>query len=159
MKLYELSQSYNQLLEMAEELDQETFLDTLESIQEEMDVKIENTAKLIRSLQGDIEAIKVEEKRLADRRKAMENKIESIKSYLQNEMEVAGIDKVKRPTFTISVVNNPPCVQIEDESVIPSNYLVPVPDKIDKKAILTALKNGEYIEGCTLSQSRSVRIK
>ncbi|GIN88665.1 hypothetical protein J6TS2_50510 [Heyndrickxia sporothermodurans] len=159
MKLYELSQSYNQLLDMADEMDHETFMDTLESIQEEMDLKVENTAKLMRSIQGDIEAIKSEEKRLADRRKAMENRIESIKFYLQNEMEIAGIDKIKRPTITISIANNPPGVQIDDESLIPSEYMVPVPDRIDKKAILSALKDGEYIEGCTLSQSRGIRIK
>ncbi len=159
MKLYELTTHYNTLQDMAEEMDPITFRDTLESIEEAIEDKAENSAKLVRSLQGVIEAIKLEEKRFADRRIALENKIVSIKSYLQNQMEVAGIDKVKRPTLTISIANNPPAVEIEDESLIPSDYMVPQPEKIDKKAILAALKEGELIEGCTLTQTRSVRIR
>lgn len=159
MKLYELSQQYSQLMELVEELDEITFRDTLESIQEEIDDKVENTVKLMRSFQGDVEAIKSEEKRLADRRRAIENRIESIKGYLQNEMEIAGIDKVKRPTVTVSIANNPPSVSIEDESLIPSEYMIPQPEKIDKRALLTALKEGEEITGCFIKQTKGVRIK
>ncbi|MFC8563093.1 siphovirus Gp157 family protein [Peribacillus frigoritolerans] len=159
MKLYELSQQYSQLMELVEELDAITFRDTLESIQEEIDDKVENTVKLMRSFQGDVEAIKSEEKRLAERRKAIENRIESIKDYLRNEMEIAGIDKVKRPTLTVSIANNPPSVEISDESLIPTDFMVPQPDRIDKKALLVALKEGEAIEGCSIKQTRSVRIR
>lgn len=159
MKLYELAQQYNQLIELGEELDAITFRDTLESIQEEIDDKVENTVKLMRSFQGDVEAIKSEEKRLADRRRSIENRIESIKEYLRNEMEIAGIDKVKRPTLTVSIANNPPSVEIADESLIPTDFMVPQPDRIDKKALLVALKEGESIDGCSIKQTRSVRIR
>src|SRR5690554_44600 len=112
MKLYELTENYLQLLEMAEDMDPELLRDTLESIQESIEDKAENTAKLIKSLEADVKAIKEEEKRLADRRKALEKKIENIKDYLQDQLELAGIDKVKRPTITVSIQNNPPSVRI-----------------------------------------------
>ena len=159
MKLYELAQQYNALLEMSESIDDITLKDTLDSIQEEIDDKAENIAKLIRSLQADTEVIKLEEKRLAERRKAIENRIENIKSYLQNELETAGIDKVKRPTLTVSIANNPPSVLVEDESLIPSEYMVPQPDKIDKRMLLSVLKEGEEIPGCSIQQTKGVRIK
>lgn len=159
MKLYELSQQYAQLVELVEELDEVTFRDTLESIQEEIDDKVENTAKLMRSFQVDVDALKLEEKRLADRRRAIEKRIESIKDYLKNQMEVAGIDKVKRPTLTVSIANNPPSVEIEDESLIPFDYMVPQPARIDKKALLTALKEGQDISGASIKQTRGVRIR
>lgn len=159
MKLYELSQQYAQLVELVEELDEVTFRDTLESIQEEIDDKVENTAKLMRSFQVDVDALKLEEKRLADRRIAIEKRIESIKDYLKNQMEVAGIDKVKRPTLTVSIANNPPSVEIEDESLIPFDYMVPQPARIDKKALLTALKEGQDISGASIKQTRGVRIR
>jgi hypothetical protein len=159
MKLYELTANYNQLLEMAEEMDTDTLKDTLESIQEAIEDKAENIGKLIRCLEADCKAIKEEEQRLADRRKSIENKIIGTKEYLFNQMEVSGIDKVKRPTLTVSIQNNPPSVEIADESLIPSDYMLPQPSKIDKKAILTALKDGLIIEGCSMKQGRGLRIK
>jgi hypothetical protein len=157
--LYELSQTRIQLLDMADSMDQEMFIDTLASIDEAIEDKVEGAAKLVRCIESDIEAIKAEEKRLADKRKSLENKVVSIKEYLQHEMEFAGLDKVKRPTLTVSIQLNPPSAEILDESLVPSLYMVPQPDKIDKKAILEALKEGEEIPGCEIKQLRGLRIR
>lgn len=157
--LYDLTQSYTQLLGMADTLEPEVFIDTLAAISEALEDKVEHTAKFVRCLESDIDAIKSEEKRLADKRKVLENKILNVKEYLQHEMEFAGIDKVKRPTLTVSIQLNPPSVEVFDESVIPSTYMVPQPEKIDKKAILKALKDGEEIPGCEIHQTRGLRIK
>lgn len=159
MKLYELTQAYNQVLDMAEEIDKETLVDTLASINESIQDKAENMAKLIKSIEVDTKALKEEEQRLADRRKSLESKVTSIKDYLQNQLEAAGIDKVKRPTLTVSIQNNPPSVSIEDENKIPSDYIIPQPSKIDKKSILQLLKEGVEIEGCSIKQSRGIRIR
>ena len=159
MKLYELTENYLQLLEMAEDMDPELIRDTLESIEESIAEKAENTAKLIKSLEADVKAIKEEEKRLADRRKALEKKIENIKDYLQEQLELAGIDKVKRPTITVSIQNNPPSVRVVNEELIPSHFMIPQPPKLDKKGILEKLKNGEKVPGVELAQGRSLRIR
>ena len=159
MKLYELTENYLQLLEMAEDMDPELIRDTLESIEESIAEKAENTAKLIKSLEADVKAIKEEEKRLADRRKALEKKIENIKDYLQEQLEIAGIDKVKRPTITVSIQNNPPSVRVVNEELIPSHFMIPQPPKLDKKGILEKLKNGENVPGVELAQERSLRIR
>lgn len=158
MKLYELAQQYNTLLDVAEEIDSVTLQDTLESIQEAIDDKAENIAKLIRSLQADTEVIKLEEKRLADRRRAIENRIESIKYYLQNKLEVAGIDKVKRPTVTVSIANNPPSVKVIDEKLLTA-YMVQQEPTLDKKAILADLKDGKQVEGAELFRSKGLRFR
>jgi hypothetical protein len=157
--LYELSQSYAELLGMADSLDQEVFIDTLAAISEALEDKVEHTAKFVRNLESDIEALKAEEKRLADKRKVLENKVCSIKEYLQHEMEFAGLDKVKRATVTVSIQNNPPSVQVLDESLIPDTYMIPVAPKLDKKAILSVLKEGDEVPGCEMQQTRSIRIK
>lgn len=159
MKLYELSQSYVRLQEMAEELDPQTFLDTLDSIKEGIDDKAENTAKLIRSLEGDIEVLKAEEKRLAERRKTYEGKVSTLKQYLQVQMEIAGIEKVKRPLVTISIRNNPPSVRIADESLIPSKYMIQQKPVISKKSISEALKKGEFVPGAELQSTKGLVIK
>jgi len=159
MKLYELVHSYKRVQEMADDLDQQTLLDTLDAIEDSIEDKAENTAKLIRSWEAEANAIKEEEKRLAERRKAVENRISSLKLYLQIQLEVAGIDKVKRPTLTVSIRNNPPSVNISDETLIPSTYMIPQPDKISKTEIAKVLKSGEFVPGAELVQTRGLMIK
>ncbi|TYR75543.1 siphovirus Gp157 family protein [Rossellomorea vietnamensis] len=158
MKLYELSNNYAALMEMAEEMDPTTLQDTLESIQEEIEDKAENIAKLIKNLNADVDALKAEEKRLADRRRGLEGKVSNLKEYLQNQLEVAGLDKVKRPTLTVSIQNNPPSVKVIDEKLL-SDYMIPVDPKLDKKAILEALKDGREVNGAELMRTRGVRIR
>lgn len=159
MKLYELTESYINVLEKAEELDEQTLKDTLEAIEEAIEDKVENTAKLIVCLEADAKAIKEEERRLKERRQRLEAKIDRIKDYLKEQLELAGIDKVKRPTITVSIQNNPPKAVIVDEKSIPHEYIIPQPAKIDKRAILQKLKEGENIPGAVMVQERGVRIK
>lgn len=159
MKLYELTDNYMQLVELADQLDEETFRNTLESIQDSIEDKVENTAKVIKSIEADVQAIKEEEKRLEERRQALEKKIDNIKDYLKEQLEKAGIDKVKRATFTVSIQNNPPKAEIVDEKSIPLQFMIPQPAKVDKRAILEKLKSGEHVPGAALVQERGVRIR
>jgi Siphovirus Gp157 len=65
---------------------------------------------------------------------------------------------VKRPTLTVSIQNNPPSVKVLDEKLL-SDYMIPQDPKLDKKAILTALKEGMEVSGAELQQTRGVRIR
>lgn len=158
-KLYELTESYMQLIDLSEQLDPETFKDTLDAIQDPLEDKVENTAKVIKSLESDVTAIKEEEKRLKERRRVLETKIDSIKNYLKEQLELAGIDKVKRPLITVSIQNNPPSVKVTDEKLIPSSFMIAKAPELDKKAVLKKLKDGEEVPGVELFQGRSLRIK
>ena len=159
MKLYELAQNYAQLMEMAEEMESDALVDTLEALQDAIEDKAENIAKLIKNLEADAKIIKEEEKRLAERRQSIEKKIDRLKQYLQEQLEVAGLQRVKRPTITVAIQNNPPSVKVVDEKLIPSEFMIPQPAQIDKKAILERLKNGETVPGCELKQTKGVRIR
>ncbi|STQ32880.1 Siphovirus Gp157 [Enterococcus faecalis] len=48
--LYELSNDYLKVLSLAEELDDGTLKDTLDSISDSIDLKVENTAKVVKEL-------------------------------------------------------------------------------------------------------------
>ena len=159
IRLYELNQQYNQLLEMADDLEPEVLKDTLESIKESTEDKVENTAKVIRSWEAEIKVIKDEEKRMAERRKSLEKRVDNTKAYLFEQMELAGMDKVKRPTLTVSIAKNPPSLEVIDPEKIPSLFMIDQDPVIDKKALLTALKNGAEIDGCAIKQGKGLRIK
>ena len=159
MKLYELAQNYAQLLEMAEEMESDALVDTLQSLEDAIEEKVENIAKLIRNLEADAKIIKEEEQRLAERRRAIEAKVDKLKMYLLEQLETAGLQKVKRPTITVAIQANPPSVDVIDETAIPIDFLIPQPAKVDKKSILERLKKGEAIPGAKLVQGRGVRIR
>ena len=159
MKLYDLTYRYNQVLNLAEEIDTETLKNTLEAIQESIEDKAENVAKLIKSFDANVKALKEEEERLANKRKTLENKVIYLKKYLQEQLEHSGIEKIKRPIFTISIQNNPQSVDIQNEGLIPSHFMIPVDPKVNKKKVLERLKLGELVPGCELKQTRGLRIR
>lgn len=159
MKLYELAQNYAQLLETAEEMESEALVDTLASLQDAIEDKAENIAKLIKNLEADAKIIKEEEQRLAERRRAIEAKVDKLKMYLQEQLETAGLQKVKRPTITVAIQANPPSVDVIDEKAIPNDFLIPQAPKVDKRSILERLKKGESVPGVTLKQTKGVRIR
>ena len=158
-KLYELAQSYKQIQEMAEELDNETLVDTLESIEDSIEIKIENIVKMIKHWNSIIEAIDNEEKRLKARKQVFKNKIDSLKTYAQIQMNHMGKKKIETPTFTVSVRNNQPSVKITDVNFIPKDFLVESEPTVDKKALGKYLKDGNKIMGAELVVNQSLQIK
>ncbi len=162
-KLYELTGAYNDIWELVndETTDLTVIEDTLQSIEGAIEEKATNIVKFIRSMEFDVDAIKTEEKRLADRRRAVENRIQGIKDYIKAQMEKAGLDKIKTPILTIALQNNPPAVNIIEQDKIPASYITIVPEQYipNKKAICDALKAGQSVPGCELTQGKSLRIR
>lgn len=163
MNLFELTAERRALQNKLQEMnfDDETIADTLEGESGELTAKIENYGIVIRNMEAFTEVMKAEEKRMSDRRKAQEAKIERIKHWLLTNMQACEITKIECPAFTIALRNNPPKVIVDDENAIPAGYFVipdPLPPQLDKKALATALKAGD-IPGAHLEQGVRLEIK
>lgn len=161
-KLYELTEMYQNIWDLIgdDEVDLLSLEKALKDIEDNIEIKAENTAKLIKGIDSDIEVLKTEEKRLADRRKALENKKEGIKSYLENHLRIMEIDKVKTPLFTVALQNNPPSVNVLNEDLIPERYKKSVTTvSLVKKDLLEDLKQGLIIPGAEIKQTKSLRIR
>lgn len=158
MKLFELTQSYQQVLEIAEQLDAETLKDTLDSINDAVEQKVENTAFVVKQLEANVSVIDEEIKRLQAMKSTQTNNIKNLKMYLQESMEKVGLDKVQGDLIKVAIQNNPPSVRL-DEGFNNNEYLIEVAPKIDKKAILSDLKQGKTIQGAEIVQGRSIRIR
>jgi hypothetical protein len=159
MKLYEFTQNYLQLIDRADEIDEDVLIDTIAAIKESVEDKAENVAKLVRSFEADGKTIKAEEERLKTKRKTLENQVAYLKQYLFDHLEIMGIDKVKRPLFTISIQANPPGVDVINSSAIPGEFWNFPDPVLDKKKMLEFLKAGETIPGATIKKSRGLRIR
>lgn len=142
-------------------LDEQTIQDTLEGNSTELQAKIEDYGFVIRNMEAFSEAIKAEETRLSERRKSHEKRIERIKEWLLVNMQACDISKIECPAFTISLRQNPPKVIIDDEGLIPNEFMVTPPQPApspDKKALASAIKLGE-VSGCHVERGWRIEIK
>ncbi|BDR71258.1 hypothetical protein K144313037_p20450 (plasmid) [Clostridium tetani] len=159
-KLYELTEQYSNLMELLDnpEVPQEMLEESLNKINDELDVKLENVAKLIKSIEVDVKGFKEEEKRLADRRKSSENRITNLKEYVEGAMRATGIKKVNGKVFTLGIQKNAPSVDITDENSIPEEYFI-LEKRLVKKKVLEAHKEGRKVPGTTIKRTESLRIR
>lgn len=157
MNLYELSLAFQEVQNM--ELDPEVMQDTLDSIEDAIESKAENIAKLVRNLESDVSAYKEEEDRLKTKRQATENKVKWLKTYLEDNMKLTGKTKFKSGMFNFSIQKNPASVNITDEKAIPEEFLIQQPPKVDKTSLKEILKRGIEVPGAELKQTEGLRIR
>ena len=161
--IYELAQDYLIISEMMEnpELDPEFLADTMEAVEGALEIKAENYAKVMKNLEGDVAALKAEETRLSEKRKAIENNIKNMKVALQSMMTITGKTKFKTNLFSFGIQKNAPSVVIDtDINNLPTEFLKFREPEVDKTKLKEALKNGEDLEGFAhLEQTSSLRIR
>lgn len=159
--LYELTESYMQLLEMASDpdIDDEVLKDTMEGIDGEIEEKAENYAKVIRMLEANADGVDSEIKRLTILKKTLNNSVARMKKSLQSSMEATKKTKFKTALFSFGIQKNPSSLVIDDPSKVPEQYLIPQDPKIDNAAIKAALKGGMELDFARLEQTKSLRIK
>lgn len=158
MRLYELSQNYQAILQMIEE-GNEDVLETLESLDEAIEDKAENIAKLIKTVEGQIATYQAEEKRLQANRKPLETTIKNLKGYIEQTMLDTGKRKIEGQLFKFAIQKNPPSVEVLDDSKIPKGYFTQPDPVLNKKEVLEALKIGHDVPGVQLKQGESLRIR
>lgn len=156
--LYEMTAQASELYELLqnEEIDEQTFLDTLECIGAEE--KVEGYCQVLKELQADFDKFKAESDRLAARMRTAKNGIDRMKDSLLSFLKASGQSKVKAGTFTVSVGTSKQ-TNIIDENLIPAEFKIPQPDKVDKTAIKKAIESGTAVLGAEVIINESVRIR
>lgn len=154
--LYELTGQFLDIYNL--ELDEETKLDTLDSIDWEIEyeTKVENYIKVMKNLEADVEARKNEIKRLMELNKADEKKKEYLKDTLSASMSLTGHERVDTPLFKVSFRKSQ-AVEV-DEAVLPEDYKVAT-WKADKKRLKEDLKKGLEIIGASLVEHKNLNIR
>lgn len=165
MKLYELKEVYNNILEMIEngETTAEMMDTSLKQLDDEIEDKAKNIAYIVNQLTYDKDVITKEITRLNAKKESVTKNIDNLKEYLKTNMLATNNTKIKTETFSIYVRNNAMQVDMINENIIPEKYITfeqvePV-KKIDKKAILEDLKNGIVVNGAKIKQSKSLIIR
>lgn len=164
LTLYNITNRFTDLMDKAQngEITEEEYNELSFEIAQELQTKGANVIGYIRNTELLIEAMKAEEKRIADTRKTGEAKLEKFKQYVLENMERLSLSKIQTELGALSVSKNPMSVEIENEDEIPSEFKQEVvTTKIDKTAIKNHFKTtGEIIPGTKIIDDKmSLRIK
>lgn len=155
-KLYELTGIFLKIDEM--DVDDETKLDTLDSIDWEHDFseKIENCIKVIRNKNARVEAYKAEIARLDALKKSESKAIEEIKKRISEAMRLTQHDKLDTTLFKVGFRKSKAVVVDEDK--LPKKYQI-VSYKPDKKTIKELLNSGATIRGARIEERSNLSIR
>ena len=157
IQLYKLTADFAALMECEDDISSAL----ADIVAGEIEAKAENICKFLTMVETTAEQFKNEEKRIADSRRALENKAARIREYIKDSLLSANIDKLTAGTFKISVGLSAGSVQIDDASIIPAKFLTVIPESYvpDKAAIKEAIKNKESVPGAHIEAGYMLRIK
>lgn len=164
LTLYELAAEYKAAADKLADLDlpAEVVTDTLASLTGGLEVKAQNIAMLARNMDTTAESIRDAIASMQQRVRAIEARASHLRQYLLANMQYAGITRLECALFRVSVRDNPPAVDVFDTAQVPTQFMRqpdPPPPSPDKNAIREALKHGNDVPGCRLTQSQRVDIR
>jgi hypothetical protein len=143
------------------DIDDETLRDTLEGISELPDLIKEITRSGLED-----EAFVVA---LKSRLEEMQARLDRFKSRAEKKRELvcwamgsAGIARLQAEDFSVSLRHGSQRLEIIDEEQIPKEFLVPLPPRLDRSALLSTLKQGTSVPGTMLVHGQphiSVRVR
>ena len=177
--LFEIEQSMMNLLEYGIDdetgeviEDEEEFNRLYESIQLDLQTKLDNTNCLQKVIDGEIEVIDKEIKRLTAEKKARERKKEWLKNRVdafvrrqftdeEGNLDTEGLNKYKMtlPHSKISYRKSD-SVDVFNMDLLPTKYIKKkVEESPDKTAIKNDIKNGKEISGAQIITNYNIQVK
>lgn len=150
-----------EIYENQEELDK-----AIDAVSLDLDTKIENIGCFIKNLESDVEALKKEEDNLKARRRTAENKIESLKRYLNGYLQAVypNDDDRRKWKFKSSKVvlgyRRSTTVEIPNIDALDKEFLrVKTEVAPDKTAIKDAIKSGKDVKGAFLKDNINLSVR
>ncbi len=159
MNLFEINEQYRVVEEMTD-LDPQTLQDTLDAIADAREVKLDNIAYLIEKnkMQADFLANKIKE--LQEAKKVADNKQKSLKQYMTEALDEAGIKELQTPNHILKARNYKKSTIVDSLNDLPDEFKITKTEVVaDKKALYTALMEGKEIKGAHLKDNRGTVIK
>ena len=163
--LYELSAAYRALSDRLSDTDMppEAIADTLDGEAGDLEDKVTNTAKVIQNMRAEAKAIREATMSMLARAEATDKRADALATYLLSNMQLADMQKVKSPWFVVSLKTSKRTI-IDDESLIPDDYLREIPAVAastapDKALIKSAMQDGFVVPGAHIEQHVTVSIK
>ena len=160
--LYEINREILECVDMetGEILDAEK----LTALQMEREHKLEGVTLWIKDLNAEADAVKAEADKLTARKKALDNKIASLKAWLLwaldgQKLKTARCSVYQTHSTKVAVANEPELIKFLQTLDEPEKFLRYKEPELKKDDIKKALKDGYVIPGASLEETESVVIR
>lgn len=169
LKLYEYPEAYRELWNRIEaEVDGSADTDEnpaaagredFDNLEGDYASKVENIAKLIRSLTATHDALDAEAKRLKGRAATVKRKVDWLRDYVADSMLALGHDKIEGDVLNVGLSRNRR-VEIDSEDDLPDEFkTVAQAVTVLKAEIRKALLDDRTVVGARLIETHSLRIR
>ena len=160
MTIYDIDNRISEILSETDENGElpEGAFEELAQLNADRDTKIENAACMVVNLTAEAKAIREQEIALADRRKAIERRVERVKNYI--EFATDG-NPFSSPRVQVKYGKST-AVELDEEQFWfhPAEaFIRRKPPEADKAAIKAALKDGAIIPGAWLVEHTNMTIR
>ena len=116
---------------------------------------LERAVNRVMAIDGLLTGIKAQKDNLTKRQERLEAQKDILRTTICAAMEIAGKKRLELAVCTVTAKAVPPKLIINDEADIPSDFWKPSDPKLDKAALLAALKDKKQVPGATLSNGSS----
>ena len=169
LKLYEYPEAYRELWNRIEaEVDGSADTDEnpaaagredFDNLEGDYASKVENIAKMIRSLTATHDALDAEAKRLKGRAATVKRKVDWLRDYVADSMLALGHDKIEGDVLNVGLSRNRR-VEIDSEADVPDEFKTVAETVTVRKAeIRQALLDDRTVAGARLIETHSLRIR
>lgn len=110
-----------------------------------------SASERLAEIEAIVAAISLRRERLGARASRLSAQSEAIRTALSAALDYAGVKKMELPSATLSLKATPPKVIVTDEASIPTEFWKRGEPKLDRGALLKALKDEREIPGAALS--------
>lgn len=159
MNLRELTIEQKQILDAVENGDftPEQVADHLDGITQAREEKIEGCLFVLRQVESQRDMIAAECDRLEVMESSLKKQASRLREWMLDNMEDG--EKHEYPLFEVSKVKGRQVAQVNDQSKLGAYITKEVVEKLDKRALLADLKNGEVDGAEIIIGKSSLRIK
>ncbi|MYY64137.1 siphovirus Gp157 family protein [Lactobacillus salivarius] len=159
MNLFELNQAYRDL-EERDDLDPEMLADTLDSINDTREIKLDNIAYWIEKNKATVEWATKKIKELQEAKKYMINQNSKLQEYMTQVLDDAGIKQLLTKNHILRTRNYKAKVVVDNLDKLPEEFKQTKTEvTADKKELYKVLKNGQEVPGVHLKLNRGTVIK
>ena len=161
MNIYELQETWKKIADMLyeEDVDEQCVLDTLESIEGDIEDKADSYAKIIKEFEALRDVRKAEAKRLTESASVLDNRIKFLKGNLFNVMKETGKTKFNTELFSFNICKNGGKQALTIDGEVPEEFTKVIIEN-DTDKIRQALEDGENLPFAHLEpRGESLRIR
>ena len=158
--LYELKDEFRALYELAAtDDDEQAFLDTLEALKGELEVKAGGYVHVIKQLEMEVNGCDNVLDEFQKKKSRRVNGIKRMKEALMEAMDAAGVDSIPAGEYTLKIAKNGGLQPLKIDGVVPDNFKKIIYED-DKDLIRKALNDGEELSFAHLEErGRHLNIK